>query len=131
MCIGLSIERPEAAIADPSRLVIKGVFPSYMTTQSFINSATFNITKYAENAHGGFGKNEGNLVTGQSREKITGVMGLYLFEEHWKLVTKNIQPIYGLMCTVDVLGYSMEQYFTIPFLVYKFILSTPATTEMA
>jgi hypothetical protein len=31
MCIGLSIGRPEAAIADPSRLIIEEVFPSYLS----------------------------------------------------------------------------------------------------
>jgi len=39
MCIGLDVVRPEAAIADASRLVIKDVFPTYMTAESFLQSA--------------------------------------------------------------------------------------------
>lgn len=36
MCIGLDVVRPEAAIADASRLVIKDIFPTYMTAESFL-----------------------------------------------------------------------------------------------
>ena len=43
MCIGLSVVRPQAAIADPSRLIIKDIIPTYMTADSFLQSAQFNI----------------------------------------------------------------------------------------
>jgi hypothetical protein len=59
---------------------------------------------------------------GLSREKINGLMGLYLFHEHYQYMAKAIKPVYGIMCTLDVMGYSSEQYFTIPFLVYQFLL---------
>jgi hypothetical protein len=39
MCIGLSISRPEAAIADPTRLVIQDIYPTYITADSFLQSA--------------------------------------------------------------------------------------------
>ena len=39
MCIGLNIKRPEAAIADASRLIIKDIYPTYMTANSFLESA--------------------------------------------------------------------------------------------
>ena len=39
MCIGLSISRPEAAIADPTRLIIHDIFPTYITADSFLQSA--------------------------------------------------------------------------------------------
>lgn len=119
MCIGLSVSRPEAAVADPSRLVINDIFPTYLTSESFLNSAQFNLEKDSE-AHGGFGDNDkqGNLAMGQSREQINGVMPLYLFKEHWSIAKRKIQPIFGMMCTLDVMGYSSEQLYTIPFLVY-------------
>jgi hypothetical protein len=51
----LNIARPEAAIADPSRLKILDIFPTYMTAEAFLTSAQFNINKNdAEYAHGGF-----------------------------------------------------------------------------
>ena len=59
MCIGLQVQRPEAAIADASRLVIKDIIPTYMTADSFLNSAQFKIqSNGGEAAHGGFGKNQ-------------------------------------------------------------------------
>ncbi len=36
MCIGLRVQRPEAAIADASRLVIKDIYPTYITAESFL-----------------------------------------------------------------------------------------------
>ena len=39
MCIGLNVSRPEAAIADPSRLVINDIYPTYISLESFLQSA--------------------------------------------------------------------------------------------
>jgi hypothetical protein len=51
------------------------------------------------------------------REKISGVLPLYLFREH-KEVTKLKQgPLYGFMCCLDPMGFAVSQAFTIPFLV--------------
>ena len=58
MCIGLSVKRPEAAIADSSRLIIKDIFPTYITAESFLQSAQFKIKNSSGDgsaAHGGFG----------------------------------------------------------------------------
>jgi len=126
MCIGLSISRPEAAIADPSKLVVNDIFPTYLTADSFLESAKFKLMNAdgdGKNIHGGFGKQKDSaagkaqIVEGLGREKITGVMPLYLFKEHWNIAKRKIQPIFGFMCTLDILGYSPEQFYTIPFLV--------------
>ena len=45
MCIGLEVEKPEAAIADPSRLKIKNIVPTYTTSESFLQSAKFNLSQ--------------------------------------------------------------------------------------
>ena len=55
---------------------------------------------------------------GLGREDITGVLPLYLFKEHWLIAKRRLQPVFGFMCTLDVMGYTPEQYYTIPFLVY-------------
>ena len=55
-------------------------------------------------------------MLGLGRESITGIMPLYLFEEHWIIAKRKLQPLFGFMCTLDVLGYSTEQLFTVPFL---------------
>ena len=118
MCIGLRVHRPEAAIADASRLIIKEIVPTIITAESFLQSAKFNIEQYGE-AIGNFDpKNDnGNLAMGLGREKITGVLPLFLFKEHWWIAKRKIQAAFGLMCTLDPMGYSTEQLFTIPFLV--------------
>jgi len=41
MCLALSVNRPEAAIADPSRLSIKAIIPTYLKADSFLESAKF------------------------------------------------------------------------------------------
>lgn len=125
MCIGLSVQRPEAAIADASRLVIKDIIPTYMTAESFLQSAQFKIQSAGgdgSNAHGGFGKNQDGekpqLAQGLGNEDITGILPLFLFNEHWMIAKRKIQPIFGFMCTLDIMGYTSEQFFTIPFTVY-------------
>jgi len=54
MCLALDVSRSEACIADPSRLVIKDIVPTFMTGDSFLDSAIFSLRKDGE-AHGGFG----------------------------------------------------------------------------
>jgi len=76
---------------------------------SFLQSASFNL-KNNENAHGGFNPklDIGELAKGIGREKITGIMPLYLFNEHWSIAKRIIQPVFGLMCTLDTMGYTSE-----------------------
>ena len=54
-CIALDITRSEAAIADPFKLQIKDIIPTFISSESFLDSAIFNLTSN-ENAHGGFSK---------------------------------------------------------------------------
>lgn len=56
-------------------------------------------------------------MTGNAREEITGAMPLYLFPEHWQVAKRNIQGLFGFMCTLDVMGYAASQYYTVPYLV--------------
>ena len=58
------------------------------------------------------------MALGLGRENITGVIPLYLFKEHWNVARMKSQPIFGFLCTLDVMGYASNQFFTIPFLVY-------------
>jgi hypothetical protein len=53
MCLGLDVGRSEACIADPTRLVIKDIIPTFMTADSFLDSSVFTLNKDG-NAHGGF-----------------------------------------------------------------------------
>ena len=61
MCISLQVTRPEQAIADPSRVRIRDIIPTYLTAGSFLEAAQFSITEMDGNeagAHGGFDKEE-------------------------------------------------------------------------
>ena len=90
MCLGIAIARSEATIQDPSKLVIKDVYPVYMSMDAFLESSIFNL-KMNEQAAGGFDlKDEGKLAVGAGRENISGLMPLYLFREHWELARRKI-----------------------------------------
>jgi hypothetical protein len=43
MGLGLNIERPEEAIADPSRLIIKDIVPCYVAMDIFLEAAKFKM----------------------------------------------------------------------------------------
>jgi len=98
-CLGLQVRRPESAIADPSKLQILDIVPTFMQSESFLDSATFKISKN-DQAHGGFNgkgtnEEEADLAMGLGREKITGVIPIYLFKEHWEIARRRAPPIYG------------------------------------
>ena len=82
MCLALDVTRSEAAIADPTKLVIKQIIPNFLTAQSFIDAAQFAIGNNPE-ATGGFDKGaDRTMIVGANRENITGCFPLYLFKEH-------------------------------------------------
>ncbi len=116
MCLGLQIMRSEATISDPTKLVIKDVVPTFLSAESFLDSASFMLSRNPD-AHGGMSHEEGKLAEGIGRENISGVLPLYLFKEHWQVARKRAQPVYGFMCTADVMGYAASQFLTIPYLV--------------
>ena len=54
---------------------------------------------------------------GLGRENITGVLPLFLTKEPWEIARRRGPPIYGLMCTADVMGFASSQTLTVPFRV--------------
>ncbi|KAL4430698.1 hypothetical protein ABPG75_005954 [Micractinium tetrahymenae] len=134
LCLGLDIERPEAAVMDPSRLVIKAITPTRISAESFMDALRFSLgQKDPEEVHGGFGGQGGRqqrggggggdagrgpcVVAGEGREAITGALPLWLCEEHWALARLLARPLLGWMTTLSPLGYSEEQLRALPFLV--------------
>lgn len=43
MCLSLQISRTEATIQDPTKLVIKGIVPTYMSMDSFLDASIFKL----------------------------------------------------------------------------------------
>ena len=106
MCLCLDVGRSAAAIADPTKLVIKDIIPTFMTSESFLDSAIFHLNKN-ETAHGGFTvSNEGKFAMGLGRENVSGALPLYLFKEHWEMARRKAAPLYGFLCTLDIMGYA-------------------------
>jgi len=120
LCVTLDIGRSQAAIADPSQVVIKAVHQTLITAESFLDSVEFGLSKAenAEDIHGGFDKrNQGSVVVGASREVINGALPLFIHKDHWSIAKHKIRPILGWTATLDSLGYTYSQLETIPFLV--------------
>jgi uncharacterized protein YegL len=117
LCLCLDVARSEAAIADPTKLVIRKIIPNFLSADSYIEAASFALGFDSE-AHGGFDKNnEANILVGAGREKINGALPLFLFKEHFKISRDKVPQILGLMCTCDPMGYTPAQFFIVPFLV--------------
>lgn len=89
--MGLAIKRSQATISDPTKLIISAVYPVYMGLDSFLESAIYNLKKN-QDAAGNFDiKDEGGqLAVGAGRESLTGLMPLYLFEEHWEIAKRKV-----------------------------------------
>jgi hypothetical protein len=124
----LNVTRSEAAIADPTQVVVHSISPTFITADSFLDSVEFALSKTNVNtpevAHGGFSKAaQPSVVVGQARESISGVLPLYICEEHWSVAKHKMKPIMGWVTTLDILGYSASQIRAIPFLA----LATAAT----
>ena len=117
LCLTFDIGRSEAAIADPTQIIIKNVYPSFLTAKSFFHSTEFALRK-DRLAHGGFEKHaEGLILKGAARENITGVMPLYFCEENWRVAKQFMKLTLAWDVTLDPLGYTYSQMRTVPFLV--------------
>lgn len=117
LCLSFDIGRSQAAIVDPSQIIIKDVYPSFITAGSFFESTKFALKKNSL-AHGGYQKNaEGLIIKGAAQENITGVMPLFLCEENWKVAKKIMKLTMAWNVTLETTGYTYSQIKIVPFLV--------------
>lgn len=125
LCLTFDVGRSQAAIMDPTQIVIKDIFPTVMTVQSFMFSAEYALKANSE-AHGGFDKGaQGEIIKGVARESITGVLPLYICPENWKVAKQLMKPALGWTVTLDPLGYAYNQVKTVPFLILCKLYSMP------
>mmetsp|Transcript_42754 Transcript_42754/g.50102 ORF Transcript_42754/g.50102 Transcript_42754/m.50102 type:complete len:428 (-) Transcript_42754:341-1624(-) len=88
-----------------------------MSCSAYLESAAYNLERQSS-AHGSFDtRSQGSLATGIGRENVTGLLPLYLFDEHWEIAKRTLPSIFGFMCTLDIMGYANDQFFVIPFTV--------------
>ncbi|KAF9433250.1 hypothetical protein BGZ76_009693 [Entomortierella beljakovae] len=131
LCMTLDVSRGAGAIADPSQLVIKSIFPSFLTSSMFTSALEHSLSvDIPENVHGGFNRNtDASIVPGVAQESITAVLPLYINENHWKVARLRLKPILGYVVTLDATGYTYSQSTTVPFLVLVKALESYPMTE--
>ena len=119
LCLTFNLERPESGIMDPSLITIHQVNTTILTAESFVDSALF-ATKVGQIITGATfhkGAPANSLVNGLPEEVITGVLPLYINEDHWKVARLRLKPLMGWSATLDVLGYMPIQVTTLPFML--------------
>jgi hypothetical protein len=127
MCLSLAISRSEATIQDPTKLIINAIVPTFMSLDSFMDSSIYNLKKN-QDAAGNFDyANQGHLAVGAGNESVSGVMPLFLFQEHWDIAKRKLGPLFGFMCTLDPMGYVQSQMHIIPYLVLLRAIEDVAT----
>ncbi|GJJ73516.1 hypothetical protein EMPS_05874 [Entomortierella parvispora] len=131
LCMTLDVSRSVSAIADPSQMVIKSIFPTYLTSSMFTMALGHSLaTNTPENVHGGFDRNiDASIAPGLAHESITAVLPLYINEDHWKVARLRMKPIMGYVVTLDATGYTYSQSTTVPFLVLIKALESHPMTE--
>eukprot|EP00912_Choanoflagellata_sp_UC4_P001488 UC4_evm1s937 len=106
LCFTFDCGRSSAAVADPSKVVIKRILPSFITSEGFLDAAKM----AGAGSLGDFDKNsQACVIRGEGREIISGALPLYISIDNWKMAKLNMAPILGLITTCDPLGYSYGQ----------------------
>lgn len=117
LCLTFDIGRSQAAIMDPTQIIIKSVYPSFLTAGSFFFSTEYALKKN-KLAHGGYEKHaEGMILKGAASENITGVMPLYFCEENWRVAKQLMKLTIAWDVTLEPAGYQYLQMKTVPFLI--------------
>jgi len=117
LCLTFDIGRPEVAIQDASRIVIKKIYPTIISASAFLDSVEHSM-KLNPNNSGGFDLSfQGDIVKGASNESITAALPLYFCSEHWECASMYMKPILGWDVTIDPLGFDYNQLRTVPFLL--------------
>ena len=128
LCLTFAATRPEAAIADPTRLHIEQIYPTVISANSFLTCAKHAIT-IDHQASGGFEQKrtyEAEIFKGVSGEHVTGAMPLFICDEHWKSSRLLMKPLVGYNVTLDPTGYSYVQKKVVPLLLLTHILTQKA-----
>ncbi|KAK3841070.1 MAG: hypothetical protein J3R72DRAFT_445892 [Linnemannia gamsii] len=131
LCMTLDVSRGHGAIADPSQLVIKSIFPTYLTSSMFTMALGHSLSQNSpEDVHGGFDRDsDASIAPGLAHENITAVMPLYINDAHWQVARLRMKPILGYVVTLDATGYTYSQSTTVPFLVLVKALESYPMTE--
>jgi hypothetical protein len=137
MCLGIEVERTEAAIDSPiTGIKIKSVTNTIISYDSFIRAIT--LAKFDdENSmptnteYGDFSKkNEKFIVIGTTtKEKINAIIPLFIDEEHMKRVRILEGIVLGYLFTLNSRGYDKMQEVALLKMLYEMIALYNGTTR--
>eukprot|EP01100_Stratorugosa_tubuloviscum_P002141 TRINITY_DN148_c0_g1_i2.p1 TRINITY_DN148_c0_g1~~TRINITY_DN148_c0_g1_i2.p1 ORF type:complete len:840 (-),score=393.93 TRINITY_DN148_c0_g1_i2:164-2683(-) len=119
-CIGLVVDRCEAAIVEPSLLHVKSITTTILSAEAFFDAYSFAMQKNVnnpENVHGAFDRNSLNckVTVGSANEPINAILPLFLHPLHWEIAFRRMPSIMGWVVTLDPLGYATAQTLSVPF----------------
>lgn len=104
-CITFDVERPEAAINDPSRIKILKINPTFISSSALISCIKYHLDIDPMNFGGFHGEQPVVPLTGASNEIIKAAMPIYICQENWHYAKSIIRPVLGWVTTLDAEGY--------------------------
>ncbi|KAM9965592.1 hypothetical protein ACTFIW_005410 [Dictyostelium discoideum] len=113
MGFGLSIQRPESVIDDPTQIRIQDISTTFICKSSIEDAIALSLEVHGqEKTTGGFevGHDKQSVaVRGRGREAINSFLPLYLHKEHWKPIKYQLKNIIAYFVTLDPLAFSFDQ----------------------
>jgi len=113
MGFGLSVQRPEIVIDDPTQLRIIEVSSTFLSKSSIEDAIALAVDVHGqEKTTGGFevGFDKTSVaVRGRGREPINSWLPLYLNKEHWKPIKYQLKNIIAYFVTLDPMAFSYDQ----------------------
>ncbi|KAK5576992.1 hypothetical protein RB653_001929 [Dictyostelium firmibasis] len=113
MGFGLSIQRPESVVDDPTQIRIQDISTTFICKSSIEDAIALSLVVHGqEKTTGGFevGYDKQSVaVRGRGREAINSFLPLYLHKEHWKPIKYQLKNIIAYFVTLDPLAFSYDQ----------------------
>ncbi|EGC40269.1 hypothetical protein DICPUDRAFT_52123 [Dictyostelium purpureum] len=113
MGFGLSIQRPECVVDDPTQIRIQEVSTTFICKSSIEDAIKLSLNVHGqERTTGGFqvGQDVQSVaVRGRGREPINSWLPLYINKEHWKPIKYQLKNIVAYFVTLDPLAFSFDQ----------------------
>lgn len=109
-CMGIGIQAivREACIVDPTLLKIEGLSTSCFGCGEFLEAAEYSCNKN-EISYGSVT----NVVVDSSRKPVSGVLPLFINEDHWKMAKLYVRRMASHLCCKDpVVGTARTVFYT-------------------
>ncbi|EFA78435.1 hypothetical protein PPL_09087 [Heterostelium album PN500] len=114
---GLSIQRPETVIDDPTQIRINDYSTTFLGKSTLEDAIALSVHSVGqEKTTGGFEVGRDKIaaaVRGRGREPINAWMPLYLHDAHWQNIKFQLRNIIAYYTTLDPMAFSYDQINTI------------------